>query len=281
MAPQDADPFVLVQQRRARRMRVIKLAVALLALYAVRTSAYWLSPSYSRWENGLLDPAQRERALSAAETEAIRNALAEADRTAAKAQEDWRKGIAVAIAEGGFSCPDLGAGSHAMPAPTKYESRFGPSWLSVTEKPGDAALVKPALVVRLEAKRQQITGDLEGHYTKQAAARFVEEVKDLSTSKFWTWDVLFVVDRQVHAVITGTGMGAYPGSFEPGKVDGRAYLYDYRAGKVVCSAKVHAESSNRLAHKTVTAREAMDNDLNAQTWQAIGDAMRYLVWPAP
>jgi hypothetical protein len=42
---------------------------------------------------------------------------------------------------------------------------------------------------------------------------------------------------------------------------------------------VHAESSDRLAHVIVTAREAMDNDLTAQTWQAISEAMRYLVWP--
>lgn len=117
--------------------------------------------------------------------------------------------------------------------------------------------------------------------TQQAAARLIEEAKELSTSTFWTWDVLFVTDKQIEPVITRTSARESSGSFEPGEVDGRAYLYDYRAGKVVCSARVHAESSNNLAHMTITAREAMAEDLKAQTWQAISAAMHHLVWPSP
>jgi hypothetical protein len=73
-----------------------------------------------------------------------------------------------------------------------------------------------------------------------------------------------------------------PGSYEPGEISGRAYLYDWEKHRVTCAGDIHATSSRRIEYTFVPSMSAaealsdrarfsstLDQDLELQVRRAI------------
>ena len=62
-------------------------------------------------------------------------------------------------------------------------------------------------------------------------------------------------------------------TYEPGEVDGRAYIYDFDAHRVRCASELHATSSARIAYplaeRSAGLWSALTADFQKQTERAI------------
>jgi hypothetical protein len=76
--------------------------------------------------------------------------------------------------------------------------------------------------------------------------------------------------------------------YEPGEIEGRAYLYDFASGRVVCAGDVHAKSSSSIGYTfsdrpdaptrlsvVASMSDAVTEDMRKQTERAIVDAMKW------
>jgi hypothetical protein len=76
--------------------------------------------------------------------------------------------------------------------------------------------------------------------------------------------------------------------YEPGEIEGRAYLYDFASGRVICAGDVHAQSSPAIGYSfsnrsdaparlgaLASMGEAIDEDIKKQTQRAVADAIRW------
>lgn len=121
----------------------------------------------------------------------------------------------------------------------------------------------------------------EGHL---AAGRFEEATlyaRALDSEDRFGYDVVLVTkaSKPVRALSGNT--------FEPGEIEGRAYVYDFASSKVVCRADVHAKSSRAIGYmysdRTDTPPslgalpsldDAIREDLRRETERAILTALR-------
>lgn len=94
-----------------------------------------------------------------------------------------------------------------------------------------------------------------------------------------TADVVVFAHTRKHARRTGDS------SFEPGEIAGRAYLYDFRVGRVRCAADVDVKSSSRIEYSYVPGAStpaaldqgprlaaSLDRDLDEQLRTALAAA---------
>ncbi len=121
----------------------------------------------------------------------------------------------------------------------------------------------------------------EGHL---AAGRFEEATlyaRALDRPERFGYDVVLVTraNKPVRAISGST--------FEPGELEGRAYIYDFASGQVVCRADVHAKSSRAIGYTysdrndtppslgpLASMDDAIREDIHHQTERAILDAFR-------
>ena len=81
-------------------------------------------------------------------------------------------------------------------------------------------------------------------------------------------------------------------AYEPGEIEGRAYLYDFSSGRVVCAGDLTAKSSKEIGYvysdrsdtppslgPVASMGDAIHEDIRLQTERAIVAALRWRAGP--
>jgi hypothetical protein len=236
-APEAPHPYLRVL--RAERLRARGLAAAVLvgalslAVAVVGTGSASADARRARHARARMDEALR---VSSQRTELARSELARARAKALEAQARFERGLAEARAAGPRSAESATCPTDAL-GPTKPV-------LSVAE---DHAHGLPSRTVddALEsARRAEIHLDAGRFDTADAYLRA------LTAESRWGREIVVVATAARPPRLTSER------TYEPGEIEGRAYLWDFREGRVLCAAFVHATSSREVDFTYVGAADA-------------------------
>lgn len=264
------DPYVLVLRAQRRRARVVSALVALLVVGGAITMA----------RSGR--PPRRAPTPEAARVDGARAAILGASVRAASAQSRFEAGVREAIADAVVARPDLGTCPIELPVASSL-ALGRPSFPLLTVQPAELAGSLPSQAVA------GVLVDVRRAEAHLAAGRF-EEAKlygrALDRPERFAYDVVLVMraSKQPHA-LSGS-------EYEPGAVDGQAYVYDFAAGRVVCTAEVSAKSSREIGYvysdrsdtppslgPVARMGDAIADDIRLQTERAIVAALRWRAGP--
>jgi hypothetical protein len=110
----------------------------------------------------------------------------------------------------------------------------------------------------------------------------LEKARRLAAKESWDYDIVVVAEEREPPKLLAPKPGDRSFSFVEGKLRGRAYLYSYAEGKVLCAASVEATSSDdvrasiplldpsRPADATMATKLAEDLEANAMSAAARG-----------
>lgn len=178
----------------------------------------------------------------------------------------------------------------------------GPSLPSVVEVPPELS----AEIQRQERMAQHLKGadnnPPDGADEQDLITRIgtVEESARLADKGTFKWIFAVVVNERVPATLKPADPGP---RYEPGHIDGTAFLYSIDAAAFVCMGRFHAQNSKQLKLETtrprerprydsrlrrtvyesykeptpmsdVEAEEALRQDLTDQLWSTVGDSLR-------
>jgi hypothetical protein len=101
------------------------------------------------------------------------------------------------------------------------------------------AEAKSPLRRMFEHKRDELTRAVSAQ--EEEPAKLVSRAEELAAPSFWTWDVVVIVDREILG-----GANVDKKTFEGGLAVGKAYVFDYREGRVTCAGDALATSSDVL-----------------------------------
>lgn len=224
-APEVEHPYARVIRAERRRARLLAggAIAATLAVTAGFASARSARADAKRAEEARVQVetvvrATRERA------EALRADLAVARDRAVVARARFERGMEEARANGG-------AGLGTCPADVLGG---GPSVVSVVEP---AAHAIPSRVVEdtlADARRAELHVDARRFDTAAAYAAA------LRSERRWNRELVVVATASRPPRLSSEH------TYEPGEVEGRVYLWDHQAGRVLCAADVHATSSREI-----------------------------------
>jgi hypothetical protein len=122
--------------------------------------------------------------------------------------------------------------------------------LTTTER---GAIPQSASIARIWRDALEAERLLEGE-AKAAAIPYADAFDAFPVEARLTHEVVLV--RKSYRAPARTS----PRSYEPGVVDGVAYLYDWREHRVICAGEVHAEN-------TATLEYSFNDDADAKSWQ--------------
>lgn len=264
------DPYVLVLRAQRRRARVVSALVALVVVGGAITMA----------RSGR--PPRRAPTPEAARVDGARAAILGASVRAASAQSRFEAGVREAIADAVVARPDLGTCPIELPVASSL-ALGRPSFPLLTVQPAELTGSLPSQAVA------GVLVDVRRAEAHLAAGRF-EEAKlygrALDRPERFAYDVVLVMraSKQPHA-LSGS-------EYEPGAVDGQAYVYDFAAGRVVCTAEVSAKSSREIGYvysdrsdtppslgPVARMGDAIADDIRLQTERAIVAALRWRAGP--
>jgi hypothetical protein len=267
-APEAPHPYLRVL--RAERLRARALAAAALVgalsvtIAFVGTGSASADARRARHVRAHMDEALR---ISSHRTELARSDLALARRKALEAQARFESGLAEARAAG-----PRGDGRATCPT-----DALGPNKpiLSVVD---DTAHGLPSRTVddALESvRRAEIHLDAGRFDTAEAYLRA------LAAKGRWGREIVVVAKAARPPRLTTER------TYEPGEVEGRAYLWDFREGRVLCAADVRATSSREVdftyagaadakveAGRTTRLVASLEYDLTRAVERAAHDALR-------
>jgi hypothetical protein len=223
-------------------------------------------------------PPPRRPITEATRLGGARVAIASARARASAAQVRFETAVREAIAQDIGPRPDLGACPVALPSTSSLVyGRTAFPLLVVDRTEVVATLPSQAIAdVLADARRA------EGHL---AAGRFEEATlyaRALDRPERFGYDVVLVANasKQVRA-LSGN-------AYEPGEIEGRAYLFDFASGRVVCAGDVKARSSKEIGYvysdrndtpvslgPVASMGDAIREDIRRQTERAIIGAMRW------
>lgn len=264
------DPYAAVLRAQRRRARLVSGLVVLFCAAGLAKVA----------RSSQQPPPPRRTVSEAARLGTARVAIASARARAAAAQVRFESSVREAIAEDVGPRPDLGACPVALPGgPSLIRGR--PAFPLLTVARDERTLPSQAIAgVLADARRA------EGHL---AAGRFEEATlyaRALDRPERFGYDVVLVAraNKPVRAISGSV--------FEPGEIEGRAYVYDFASGRVVCAGDVKARSSRELGYMysdrndaplslgaLASLDDAMHEDLRRQTERAILEALRWRAGP--
>lgn len=263
--PGAEEPYAAVLRAQRRRARVVSVLVALFVAGGLAKVARSGQPP-------------RRPLTEATRVDSAREAIASARARAAAAQTRFEHDMRLAIDGDLVPRPDLGACPLPLPA--------APSLMA--GRPSFPLLVVERDEVRGTLPSQAVAGVLadvrraEGHL---AAGRFEEAklyARALDRPERFGYDVVLVARA-------ATKPRALSGSeYVPGEMAGRAYLYDFASGRVVCAGDVAARSSKAIGYvfsdrsdtpawlgPVASMGDAIQEDIRLQTERAIVDAMKW------
>jgi hypothetical protein len=135
---------------------------------------------------------------------------------------------------------------------------------------GKLAEAKSPLRRMFEHKRDELTRAVSAQ--EEEPAKLVSRAEELAAPSFWTWDVVVIVDREILG-----GANVDKKTFEGGLAVGKAYVFDYREGRVTCAGDVlHAATG--LGQGTSIYGE-IGRDLEAQLLESSKRELRAVSAP--
>ena len=136
-----------------------------------------------------------------------------------------------------------------------------------------------------------VLADVRRAETHLVAGRFEEAklyARALDRPERFGYDVVLVARaaKKPHA-LSGS-------EYEPGEIEGQAYVYDFAAGRVVCAGEILAKSSREIGYvysdrsdtppslgPVASMGDAIHDDIRLQTERAIVAAVRWRSGPRP
>lgn len=268
------DPYAAVLRAQRRRARMVSALVlvfcgaglAKVALAKVSPAEHSSKARTTRPESARIDRA--------------RSAIASARARAASEQVRFETALRGAIDDGVVARPDLGVCPITLPAASSLvlgRSSFPLLTVERSEIGGAGTLPSQAVAAVLADVRRA-----ESHL---AAGRFEEAAlygRALDRAERFSYDVVLVADADKKPrALSGS-------AYEPGDIAGRAFVYDFASGKVVCAGDVHAKSSRSIGYvysdrtdapaslgAIASMTDAIREDIRLQTERAIIDAIHH------
>jgi hypothetical protein len=228
------------------------------------------------------NPPPRQPLTEAVRIDGARVAIAGARARAASAQVRFEATMRQAIADDVVPRPDLGACPITLPAASSLVAgRTAFPLLSVARAEVGETLPSQAVAGVLADVRRA-----EGHL---AAGRFEEAklyARALDQPERFGYDVVLVARTAMEPrAVSGH-------AYEPGEIEGQAYLYDFSSGRVVCAGDVTSKSSREIGYvysdrsdtppslgPVASMGDAIREDLQLQTERAIVAALRWRSGP--
>jgi len=215
-----------------------------VALFLVRDYLLSDSESYRRWEASLSEASTRP--FTDAERTEIQRLLDEARTRAKAAQEAWRAGIKAAAEGNVGERSDLGECPVQVAMPSAKEG-VAPPWMHQI-KANELSTAGCKWMLSFDDAATEIERKLRSGGEPEGAGSALDDARKLDAIRP-LWDVTFVVDSEIKPVVHSGELGE-GWRYKPGEVAGEAYLYDYRAEKVVCAGYVRAQNSEMVKFET-------------------------------
>jgi hypothetical protein len=263
------DPYAAVLRAQRRRARIVSVLVVVFLAAGVAKVAQSNEPP-------------RRPVTEAVRVDGARLAIAGARARAASAQLRFEATMREAIVGDVVPRPDLGACPIALPAASSLVSgRSAFPLLTVHRSELEDTLPSQAVAGVLADVRRA-----EAHL---AAGRF-EEAKlygrALDRAERFDYDIVLVARKTTEPrAVSGR-------EYEPGQIEGRAYLYDFASDRVVCAGDVAAKSSKAIGYvysdrsdtppslgPLASMGDAIHEDIRLQTERAIVAAVRWRSGP--
>jgi hypothetical protein len=189
--------------------------------------------------------------------------------------------VRAAIGEGAGPRPDLGACPTTLPR--RQGALRGAAFPLLVIEHADLSATLPSQAIA------GMLADVQRAETHVAGLRFEEAslyARALAQRDRLGTEVVFLASTWKRPRALGAD------SYEPGRIAGRALLYDFASGRVICAAEVEAASSKSvgyaysygaevpIAYGRERSMEAyVDDDLRTQLERAIADAMTFRAGP--
>jgi hypothetical protein len=267
--PTEADAYEARLRARVARSRRV-LVGGFGVLVALSVVALVESPPRPR-DRALVDSRAAARLANAHDTvSAARDFVA---------REQARFATALEAAFDAEVGPDSAHASCSVKLPDTRLSQGGRAFPLLVVSKGDREIPSPSLASMTADANRADEHFAAGRtmdalvYTNALAARMT------NPSARPEHDVVLVTKSMKHPLRTT------PTSFEPGEIEGRAYLYDFAKRRVVCAGDVHAVSSRQIEYSYVSATSSaamdegprlsasLDDDLDIQLQRAIATSL--------
>lgn len=279
----DVDVWIAQQKRRGKiRMVLLWGGLVVLPLTVVWVSCGKSSGLFDKLAARGLDDASRVRV-----ERAIQRAEGDRDQALTACRTAWAQAATRELTER----PDLGKCPEYVATPEKPRASAG-SFTFSSHLPFRQVASRAELAGAGCARGSEIEADLRD--ARETLARRFEspDAAEYAVKRaermngYWDtgYDVVFLLTSR-HEAVGVPGVG-----FEPGAVDGLAYLYSYRTREVACVTAVHARSSTELDYMYNKDRYGLDDrhsaldralktDLDYRTELAIANGMRFRAGP--
>lgn len=273
--PEVEHPYAAVLRSQRRRARIITAAVALLLVVGM-VKMVRSGKSHAR-ARGAGSEARAQQAVGGA-----RHAIDGARARAVGAQNKFDRGVREAVGQDLGPRPDLGACPITLPVASSL----------VSGRPAFPLLNVERVEIRETLPSQavaEILFDVRRAESHLAAGRTAEAAlygRALDRPERFGFEVVLVarVSKRPYA-LSGN-------AYEPGELDGRAYLYDFATERVICAGDVRAKSSKAIGYTfservdapvalgpTASMGDAISEDIRLQSERAIVEAVRWRAGP--
>jgi hypothetical protein len=264
------EPYAAVLRAQRRRARIVSAALVLLVATGL-ARAVRSGPSHAR-----------RPVAEATRVDGARLAIAGARVRAGAAQVRFEAKMREAIGDDLAPRPDLGACPIALPAASSLvRGRTAFPLLTVERAQLTRALPSQAVARVLTDVRRA-----EAHL----AAGRAEEAKlyalALDRPERFGYEVVLV------ARTAKPPRALARNQYEPGEIQGRAYIYEFTSGRVVCAGDVEARSSREVGYvfsdridtpaalgPIASMGDAIEADIVLQTERAVVEGVRWRVEP--
>lgn len=264
------DPYLAVLRGQRRRARLVSVLVAVFLAAGLAKVA----------RSG--PPPRRAPLTEAVRVDSARTAIVGARARAAAAQSRFEVAVREAIGADVVARPDLGACPVVLPAASSLAAgRSSFPLLTLERAELDGTLPSQAVA--------GVLADVRRAETHLAAGRFEEAklyARALDRPERFGYDVVLVARsaKKPHA-LSGS-------EYEPGELEGQAYLYDFASGRVVCAGEISAKSSKAIGYvysdradtppslgPVASMGDAIRDDIRLQTERSIVAAVRWRSGP--
>jgi hypothetical protein len=269
--PEIEEPYVAALRGQERRARIGAglFAAAFLGLAGVAIARP--QPSSPREDPGARIAAAT-RAWNDAQRLEARAGIGAAHERAKTEQVRFERAIRTAVDQGVGPRPDLGA------CPVTLERREGLFQGSsfpvlVVDHADAAAPIRSQAVAEFLAD----VGRAESHLEARRFDDASRGARALATHGRLRVEVVVVATKYQGPVVGNATR------YSAGELAGRAYLYDFGAGAVLCAADVRATNSDAVSYASRSTVESLgytlERDLHLRLESAIVDAMRFRSGP--
>lgn len=109
--------------------------------------------------------------------------------------------------------------------------------------------------------------------TFKDAAEVIALATELGSEPYWGWELVIISSEHRHPLFN-------PSGFQPGLIEGKAFVWSFKDGRVVCAASVSATNQDKLKveldpnEQRMQRHQVLDDDLANQAYRAAIEAMK-------